>query len=140
MASITSGVFFHRLAPGAGLSDPADLDVLLQQLAAPAGDGVRIEAQKFGEHAVAAVAEFQGFQSGVQAALLLVQQAVEQNDGSFQLIGRHFQTSGIDHRGNRLVATTCQRLPLAGGWIDGGIEEQTGDQLPGDPFLLNEVA
>ena len=140
VASITSGVFFppacaRRRTVGSGRPRrPAPAT------GGAAGDGVRIEAQKSGEHAVAAVAEFHGFQSGIQAALLLVQQAVEQNDGSFQLIGRHFQTSGIDDRGNRLVATTCQRLPLADGWIDGGIEEQAGDQLPGDPVLLNEVA
>ena len=140
MASITSGVFFHRFAPGTGLSDPADLDILIQQLAAAARDGVRIEAKKSGQQAVAAVAEFHGFQTGVQAALLLVQQAEEENDGGFHLIGRHFQTRGIDNRGNGLVATTCQRLSLAGGWIDGSIEEQAGDQFPGDPLLLDKVA
>jgi hypothetical protein len=101
---------------------------------------VRIEAKKFGQHAVAAVAEFHGFQTGVQAALLLVQQTVEQDDGSFHLIGRHFQPGGIDHRGNGLVATTGQRLSLTDGWIDGSIEEQVGDQLPGDPLLLDKVA
>src|SRR5436190_17013326 len=123
MASITSGVFFHRLAPGTGLSDPADRHILIQQLVAAAGDGVRIEAKKFGQYAVAAVAEFHGFQTGVQAALLLVQQTVEQDDGSFHLIGRHLQPVSIDHRGNGLVATTCERLSLAGGCIDGSIEE-----------------
>ena len=140
MAWITSGVFLHRLAPGAWLSDPADLDILIQQLSAAAGDGVRIEAKKFGQHAVAAVAELHGFQTGVQAALLLVQQTVEQDDGGFHLIGRHFQTGGIDNRGNGLVATTCQRLSLADGWIDGGVEEQARNQCPGDPLLLDKVA
>jgi hypothetical protein len=101
---------------------------------------VGIEAKKFGQHAVAAVAEFHRFQTGVQAALLLVQQAVEQDDGGFHLIGRHFQTGGIDNRGHGLVATTCQTLSLPGGWIDGSIEEQAGDQLTGDPLLLDEVA
>jgi len=113
---------------------------VIQQLAAAAGDGVRIEAKKFAQHAVAAAAELHGFQAGVQAALLLVQQTVEQDDGGFHLIGRHFQTGGIDNRGNGLVATTCETLSLAGGWIDGSIEEQAGDQLTGDPVLLDEVA
>ena len=106
MASITSGVFFHRLAPGAVLSDPANRHILIQQLVAAAGDGVRIEAQKSGQHGVAAMAEFHGFQAGVQAALLLIQKTVEQDDGGFHLIRRHFQTVGINHRGNGLVATT----------------------------------
>ncbi len=140
MASITSGVFFHRLAPGAGLSDAADRNILIQQLAPAAGDGVRIETQKFGQHTVATVAEFHGFQTCVQAALLLVQQAVEQDDGGFHLIGRHLQTGGIDNCGNGLAAATCQRLSLAGGWVDGSIKEQAGDQLPGDPLLLDQVA
>ena len=118
------------------MSDPADLDILTQQLAAAAGDGVRIEAEKFGQHAVAAVTEFHGFQTGIQAALLLIQQAIEQDDSGLHLIGRHFQTGGINNRGNRLVAAACQALSLAGDWIDGGIEEQAGDQLPGNPLLL----
>ena len=140
MASITSGVFFPPLYVRRRTVGSADLDILIQQLAAAAGDGVRIEAQKFGQHAVAAVAEFHGFQTGVQAALLLVQQTVEQDDGGFHFIGRHFQAGGIDHGGNGLVATTCQTLSLPRGWIGGSIEEQAGDQLPGDPLLLDKVA
>jgi hypothetical protein len=107
MASITSGVFFHRFTSGTGLSDAADCNILIQQLAAAAGDGVGIEAQKFGQQTVAAVAELHGFQAGVQAALLLVQQTVEQDDGGFHFIGRHFQTGGIDNHGNGLFAATC---------------------------------
>jgi hypothetical protein len=140
MASITAGVFFHRFAPGAGLAYPADLNILIQQLAAAAGDGVRIEAQKFGQHGVAAVAQFHRFQTGIQAALLLVQQTVEQDNGGFHLIGRHFQTGGIGNRGNRPVVPTCQRLSLAGGWIDGSIEKEAGDELPGDPLPLDEMS
>jgi hypothetical protein len=94
----------------------------IQQLAAATGDGVRI-AKKCGQHAVAAVAESHGFQTGIQAALLLIQQAVEQDNGCFHLIGRHFQAGGIDNHGNGLVAAACQALSLAGDWIDGGIEE-----------------
>ena len=83
------------------MPDPADRDILIQQLAAAPGDGVRVEAQEFRQHAVAAVAEFEGLQTGIQAALLLVQQAVKQDDGGFHFIGRHFQPGGIDHRGRR---------------------------------------
>jgi hypothetical protein len=140
MASITSGVFFQRFAPGAGLADPADLDILIQQLPTAAGDGVRIKAKKLGQQAVAAMAKLHGFQPGKQGALLLIQQTVEQDDGRFHLIGRHCQTGGIDNRGNGLVATTCQTLPLPGGRVDGRIEEQARDQLSGDPLLLDQVA
>jgi hypothetical protein len=67
-------------------------------------------------------------------------QTVEQDDGSFHLIGRHFQTGGIGHCGNGLVATSCQTLSLAGGWIDGSVEEQARDQLTRDPVLLDELS
>src|SRR5882762_11211718 len=61
MLRLLRAFFFHRFASGAGLSDAADLDFLIQQLVAAAGDGVRIEAKKSGQHAVATVAEFHGF-------------------------------------------------------------------------------
>ncbi len=48
MASITSGVFSTGVRPARRLADPADLDILIQQLLAAAGDGVWIEAKKFG--------------------------------------------------------------------------------------------
>jgi hypothetical protein len=35
---------------------------------------------------------------------------------------------------------TPTRLSLVDGRIDGSIEEQVGDQLPGDPLLLDKVA
>ena len=69
---------------------------------------------------IAAVAEFHGFQAGVQAALLLVQKTVEQDDGGVHLIGRHFQTVGIDHRGNGLVATDVSRY--CRWWMTGSVE------------------
>jgi hypothetical protein len=47
------------------MSDPTDSDILIQQLPAAAGYGMRIEAQNIGQHAVAAVAELHGFQTGV---------------------------------------------------------------------------
>lgn len=55
-------------------------------------------------------------------------------------MGGHFQSRGIHNRGNRLVATTRQTLALADRGIGGSIEEQAGDQLAGDPLLLDEVA
>ena len=63
---------------------------------AAASDGVRIQAEEFGQNAVAAVAQLDGFQPGEQTALLLVQQAVEKQDGGFQFIGRYLESGGIE--------------------------------------------
>jgi hypothetical protein len=44
---------------------------------------VRVEIEKVRQLAVAATPQLEGLQSGVQAALLLVQQTVEQQGGGF---------------------------------------------------------
>ena len=59
----------------------------IEQLLAAAGNGVRIEAEEISQNAVATVAHFDGLQAGEQATLLLVQQTVEQQDGSLEFIG-----------------------------------------------------
>jgi len=83
MASITSGVFFstgcaRRRAVGSGRPPHPDSSNWWRP-----GRWCADRAQKSGQHAVAAVAEFHGFQAGIQAALLLVQKTVEQDDGGF---------------------------------------------------------
>ena len=78
--------FFHGLAPPAGFADAIEGDVLLQQLLSSTGHGVRIQAEKLGQFLIAAVPHFERFQAGVQAALLFIQQTVEQNNGGFQFV------------------------------------------------------
>jgi hypothetical protein len=52
-----------------------------------ASNGVGIQAEEAGQNRVAAVAQFDGFQAGEKAALLLVQQTVEQQYGGLEFIG-----------------------------------------------------
>jgi len=60
---------------------------------------VRIEVEEVGQLAIAATAQFKGLQSGIQTALLLVQQAEEQENSGFQFLLRHLQHRGIRHGG-----------------------------------------
>lgn len=51
-----SAFFFDRFAAAAGVASAARGDVVIEQMLASAGDGVRIEAEEFGQNAIAAVA------------------------------------------------------------------------------------
>jgi len=62
--------FFHGLASAARAAGASRRHILIQQLLASAGDGVRIQAEEFGQDTVAAVPQLDGFQASEQAALL----------------------------------------------------------------------
>jgi hypothetical protein len=95
--------------------------MLIEQLLAPVGDGVRIQGEEFGHDAVAAVPQLDGFQAGEQAELLLVQQTVEQHKGSLQFIGRNLESRGVGHQRNGECglpsADLIPRLPALGGSV-----------------------
>ena len=88
---------------------------------ASASDGVRVQAEEFGQNAVATVSQLDGFQSGKQTTLLLIKQAVEKQDGRFQFIGRYLEGGGIGQERNRLGglpgAELIARLPAIGGGV-----------------------
>jgi len=48
---------------------------------------MRIEVEEVGQLAVAATAQLEGLQAGIEAALLLVEQTVEQEDSGFHFLG-----------------------------------------------------
>ena len=73
---------------------------MIEQLLAAAGDGVRIQIEECGQDRVAAVAEFDGFQAGKQAPLLFVEQAVEQENGRFEFIGRDLEGGRVGDQRN----------------------------------------
>jgi hypothetical protein len=93
---------------------------------ASASDGVRVQAKEFGQNAIASMAQLDGFQSGEQTTLLLVEQAVEKQDGRFQFIRRYLESGGIDQQRNRLGglsgAELIARLPAIGG----SVQESSG--------------
>jgi predicted nucleic acid-binding protein len=61
---------------------------------------VRVQAQEIAEEGVATVAESDGFQAGKQAALLLVEQAIEEDNCGLELVGRDFE---VDSQARRLA-------------------------------------
>jgi len=67
---------------------------------ASASDGVRVEAEEFGQNVIAAVSQLDGFQAGEEAALLLVQQTVEQQDGGLEFRRRNLKRGGVGHQRN----------------------------------------
>jgi len=76
-----SGVFFRGRTAATPTAGPPTDHIALQQLLTAAGDGVGMQAQKIAEQSIATMAEPDGFQSGEQAALLFVEQSIEQEDG-----------------------------------------------------------
>ena len=56
-----SAFFFRGLASTARAADASRRHLLLEQLLAPAGDGVWIQAEEFGQDTVAAVPQLDGF-------------------------------------------------------------------------------
>jgi hypothetical protein len=121
-----SAVFFDWFASAAGTARAAGRYILIEQLLASASDGVRVQAKEFGQNAIASMAQLDGFQSGEQTTLLLVEQAVEKQDGRFQFIRRYLESGGIDQQRNRLGglsgAELIARLPAIGG----GVQESSG--------------
>ena len=65
--------------------------------------GIKIE--KIGQLAVAATAQLEGLQSGIEAALLLIEQTVKQQNGGFDFLGGNLQHGRIRHRGQELHST-----------------------------------
>jgi hypothetical protein len=86
---------------------------------------VRIEFEKVGQAAIAAAAQLERLQSGIQAALLLVQQAVEQEDRCLQFFFRDFQQRGIHQGGNGFHVAARQQLSLLDCAVAGRVQIQT---------------
>jgi hypothetical protein len=84
--------FFSRwLAASTEAAATASDHFLIQKLLGATGYGVRIQSQKISQQSVAATAQSEGLQAGKQTALLLIQQTVEQQDGSLELVGRDLE-------------------------------------------------
>ncbi len=107
--------FFQRLAAPADFADAAGFDITVQQLASSAGDGVRVQAEKLRQLPIAAVSQLEGFDSGIEATLLFIQQAIEQQDGRLEFVGGNFQAGGIGDGGNGLDTASSEPLSLPGG-------------------------
>jgi hypothetical protein len=78
-----------------------------------------VQAQEIAEQSVAAVAQADGFQPGKQSALLFVEQAIEQKDGSLEFIGRSLEVGGMDGHRDGLSAAPGEHLFAARDGLDG---------------------
>jgi len=87
---------------------------------------MRIEAKKFGQNAITAMPQLDRFQAGEQATLLFVEQAVEEQNSSFEFLGGYLKGGSIGYQGNRLGGLSgtelIARLPAVGG----GVQETSG--------------
>ena len=93
---------------------------------ASASDGVRVQAEEFGQNAIASVPQLDGFQSGEQATLLLVEQAIEKQDGRLQFLGRYLKSGGVGQQRNRLGGLPGAELIASLPAIGGGVKESPG--------------
>lgn len=128
----SSGVFFHRGAADPGTPDPLGQDPLLDQLTPSTRDGVFVESQQLGQSAIAAMAALQTLQSGKKSSLLFVQQAVEEHDGSPNLL-----LLLILHLGQAMASRQLFLAPFPR-W--GGVAIQPGMLRPMNPPGLGQLS
>ena len=103
------------------------------------GDRVGIQAEELSQNGVAAVAEFDGLQTGEETTLLLVEQTVEEHDGRFEFIGRNLEGGGIDPQRNRRSGLADAQLLAGHSGVGGSIEESSGALGTAQAAVLNKV-
>ncbi len=96
---------------------------MIKQLLPSAGDGVWIQTEEFRQNAIAAMSKFDGFQTSEQATLLLIEQAVEKQNGGFEFIGGDLENGSIGQERNRLRNSPGAKLIPSLTTIGGGVEE-----------------
>jgi hypothetical protein len=87
---------------------------------------MRIQAKEFGHDAIASVSQLDGLQAGEQTSLLLIEQAVEKQDGGLEFIGRYPQSGGVGHQRGRLRRLPRTELIASLLAIGGSIKEAPG--------------
>jgi hypothetical protein len=120
------GFFFSPLASATGTARAASHYILIEQLLTAAGDGMGIQAKEFGHNTIAAVSQLDGLQASEQTALLLIEQAVEKQDGGLEFIGRYPQNGGVGHQGGRLRGLPRTELIASLLAVGGSIKETPG--------------
>ena len=100
---------------------------------------MRVEAEEFGQNAVASVSQLDGFQPSEQATLLLVEQAVEEQDGRLQFIGRYLKSGSVGQQRNRLGGLPGAELIASLPAIGGGVKESSGDLGAAQAVSAHEI-
>ena len=100
---------------------------------------MRIEIEEVGQLAIAPTTQLQRLQAGIQAALLLVQQAVEEENGGFQLLLRDLQHRGVRHGGDGSQGAASQSLAPLKGAVRGRVKVPTRNDLASHATLLSQL-
>ena len=125
-----SGVFFPATCDRLPLGGPFDFHVLLEELLSSPSHGAYIEPEKLGDLTITAASRLQRLEPGVQASLLLIEQAEEQNDGRSQLVR---QDGSVGHRPGHTrlgkQGAACQQLLASATGVRRAVQEPPRDLL-----------
>lgn len=100
---LDGGDYFGRfLSVAMRAGSAAGRNIMIEQLLASSGHRVSIQSQEVGQQSIPATAKRDGFQAPVKTPLLLVEQAVEKQNGGFEFLGRDLESADIGHHRNRL--------------------------------------
>jgi len=100
---------------------------------------MRIQAEKFGQNAIAAMSELDRLQAGEQATLLFVEQAVEKQNSRFEFFGRHLKGGSIGYQGNRLGGLPGTELIPRTPAIGGSVQEASGNLGTAKAFRAHQI-
>jgi hypothetical protein len=85
---------------------------------------MHIQAEQCGQTGIAPASQPERLQAGVEAALLFVEEAVEQNDGRLEFLGRALEDRGVGETGNQFRGLARQDLLATDGRLGTGVEVQ----------------
>lgn len=94
---------------------------------APPRNGVRIQAEEPGQGCVASVPQPDRLQAGEEAALLLVKQTVEEQNGGLEFVGRNLESGCIGYQRHGARRFSGAKLIPGLPAIGGGVQEASGD-------------
>jgi hypothetical protein len=115
------------------------LDVARNKLAPTTGYGARVDAQQLGDLRISSVADLHSLQAGVKPSLSFVQQAVEQHDGRFELIGQDSQPGAEGKTaGLGVIDRAGRQLGPAGGGLRREVDVATGHFFTGHPAVPHQ--
>jgi len=104
-----------------------------------AGYGVRIEAKEVSQNGIATVSQLHGLQSGEQATLLLVEQAIEKQNGGLKFVWRYLESGSICHQRNRQRSLSGAELLSSLPTIGGRVQETSGQVGAAQSFCAHQI-
>ena len=136
---MTSGVFFPpvdvRRQPGGHARHPHRGPGGVT----PAGHGPHVQPQQVGDRLVAAVAHLERLQAGVQASLLLIEQAAKQDDRCPEFVGEDINVRHSPPEWGRRVEDPAGRaLGVPRGGIRGTVQIAPGDRRARQLLLTDQ--